>query len=335
MVTKRIDLAVRLLLLCWIIPIIISCIVYYGFTTNYSTNVFSESGFKQQYENGIYKYRILGTSLLLKTYDLIKSYNLPVPEFRSIKSIDPNGQAEFYAAYFYLNTFFFCLTCTILFLVLLILGSEITVFIYDVTLLFITLLIALSQYVIVPYDMLTTFFLSLSALLTLNNRASLVNSIILCLIVILSALTHESTFVILAFYVTIKFDSVFNKRLPFTLNHERITLLVMGLCFIIVYLSLRIEFGFEQAFFQFVRLGSNLTRFYPLAGILLFISLVVLFLTNRLANKETTIFLLASSPYIISILALANPWEIRLWVPIIILSVILNVAHFPKTAAVK
>src|SRR6266540_2096359 len=154
----------RILLLGCVIPIIASSIVYQGFTTNYTTQVFSEQSFKNQYENGIYKYRVLGRVLLLKTYKLINSYELPtLTPFNSLKLLDRAGDIEFFSAYFYINTVFLCLTCMVLFFILGGHTKDTDFMNVDLPILFICFLIAITQYVIVPYDNISYFFLATAA----------------------------------------------------------------------------------------------------------------------------------------------------------------------------
>jgi hypothetical protein len=231
-----------------VIPIILSFIVYYGFATNYTGNVFSKRGFKNQYEGGIYKYRILGKFLLLKTYTLIKGQNLPSLAPHSLALLDPNGKSEFYAAYFYLNTLFLCPTSVALILTLGGQEDETSFLAVDAPLLFLIALISIGQYVVVPYDILSYFFLSAAALLIYQRKDASVNSIVLCIVVILATLTRETAILIPAFFLSVNYKTIFVKPRGFSLNHQQGSLLLICVGYAGAYLILRLLLGSDYFF---------------------------------------------------------------------------------------
>lgn len=314
----------RLIVLGCVLPVIMSAIVYQAFSTNYTTQVFSEESFKAQYEKGIYRYRVLGSSLLLKTYRYIKENNLPAFAPRSLSLLDENGDPYFYSAYFYLNTFFLSLTCLTL---LFILGGDsaapgfLTV---DLPVLFLCFLMAITQYAVVPYDTLSYFLLSLAVLLILHDPQTALTRLALGAVIVLATLARETAFLILSFYFALHFRSTWTNPFRAGPNPQQGTLLFLAACFAFTYLGLRIVFGTESGLFQDIP-ASNGFGGLSIIGTLFLASILLLVFTSRPVTKEMTVFLAASLPYILPMLFIALPSEIRLWTPLLLLLVVLKV----------
>lgn len=322
---------IKLLLLAWFIPIVLSQIIYYGFATNYTTNVFSEIGFKNQYENGIYKYRVLGRMIFLKINDFIDSYGFSPISVRSLNLLDPLGTNEYYATYFINNTLFLCLTVTILFLIIDRKCSLDMVLLKDFSLLLMTLLIVITQYVVVPYDTLSYFLIALAIYFVLSKQ-SLLNLLILCLIVFLATITRETAALVLSFYFAVYHRELLKLSKPF--NKYQIYLGVLIICFVITYFSLRFIFGFEYALYQSIQILNNLS-FSALTGLLFFGAISLILLLDEHGRKQCVLFLAASLPYIVLLVFVANLWEIRLWIPIIIALIILKLHSVPPVGISK
>ena len=79
---------------------------------------------------------------------------------------------------------------------------------------------------------------------------------------------------------------------------------------------LRLALGFsDHAFYLHVRFWENLHELFGLIGMALLIAISYsLCFTSR--NRGCWIFLLAASPYILAMLLIGGPREIRLWMPI-------------------
>jgi hypothetical protein len=308
----------RLIILGCIIPVVLSTIVYYGFSTNYTKGVFTKQGFEQQYENGIYKYRVLGQTMLLKTHAIIQRLELPVLHYNE-------GDWEFYSAYFYLNTAFLCLTCLTLFFVLGGLNNR-NFLAVDLPLLFMSCLMTITQYVVVPYDMLSYFFLSIAALLILNQKQTILKQIVLCIVVILATLTRETASLILAFYFTVHYKDIFKKTGSFKINNYQRELLIITLCFLCTYFGLRFTLGFENGIYQSITLNSLLNPLCILS-LLFFISISILIIITKEKTTKTIVFLISTLPYTIPLLGISQLWEIRLWVPVILLLIILKIPN--------
>ena len=302
------------IMLTVVFPCLVSMVVYYGFATNYTTDVFHEAGFRSQYETGIYKYRVLGRYLLLKTHDLINSDGLPGYLLRRIfaKSpasaaiLDEQMDATFYAAYFLQNTFFMVAACVVLYFILSSKGGGVSI---TATHMIGSLIMGSTQYVIAPYDTLSYFLFLLSFLLILRPFKHSFPLLILTLVV--STLARESAAMILAFYFAYHFISL--KRLR---RVEIGQLVVLIVTYLTTYFLLRIFLGFDKALWQNINLGHNLTDGRALAGIAALPIVSYLLCVGKKNWERCVIFLVASSPYFLGSIVVARGWEMRLWVPI-------------------
>lgn len=320
----NIVLFLRLFLLGCIIPIIVSSIVYNGFTTNYTVSVFSKRGFEYQYQAGIYKYRVLGNTTLLKTYDLIKRYDLPTFTPRSLGLLDYAGDAQFYSAYFYMNTFFLCLTSMLLLIILGAHRKNTDFMMVDLPVLFMCFLIGISQYVVVPYDTLSYFFLSTAVILIINDNGTLWNLLGLCIVIILATLTRETAAFILSFYFAINYKTILTPPTTLKINREQAVLMVITACFLFTYVGLRWVFGYDHAIYEAFVLSKNLDRPDSMLGILFFISIALIIFITKAVQKEISVFFIVTFPYVLFIWLFADAWEIRLWTPLILLLIIMK-----------
>lgn len=296
-----------------------------GFSTNYTGNVFSKQGFELQYETGIYKYRVLGNTLLLKTYDFIKRYDLPTMAPYSLHILDNAGDPLFYSAYFYMNTVFLCLTCALLLIIFGAHRKNTDFMTVDLPVLFLCFLMAITQYVVVPYDTLSYFFLSIAVILIIYDRKTPGNLIGLCIVTIVAALTRETAIFIPSFYFAINYQDILRKPATFKVNQKQGVLLILTTCYLLTYLGLRWVFGHEQAVYEAFLFSNNPHLLYALLGILFYASIALILFITTAITKEISMFFLITSPYVLFIMLFADPWEIRLWTPLILLLIILKV----------
>src|SRR5688572_2868738 len=318
-------LFLRLFLLGCIIPIIVSNIVYTCFSTNYTVSVFSKRGFEHQYEAGIYKYRVLGNTTLLKTYDLIKRYDLPTFAPRSLNLLDMAGDPQFYSAYFYMNTFFLCLTSMLLLIILGVHRKNTDFMMVDLPVLFMCFLIGISQYVVVPYDTLSYFLLCIAVILSIYDNGTLWNLLGLCTVVILATLTRETAAFILSFYFALNYKTILTKPTTFKINQKQGVLLIITACFIFTYVALRWVFGYDHAIYEALVLSKNINQPNAILGILFFISIALIIFITKAVTKEISVFFVVTFPYVLFVLLFAEAWEIRLWTPVILLLIIMKV----------
>lgn len=302
-----------------VLPGILSLVVYYGFSTNYTGKVFHEAGFKEQYENDIYRYRILGPWLLLRTHELLLSdawlpRNLVKVLGRlpaSVAVLDPHADRVFYAAYGLLNA-----SCLVL------CSVALYSFVYRrrdpaaprsryVHLLGV-LLIAITQFAVCPYDNLSYFFLLLACLLILRPppRPTWWFPVV-GLVVVLGTLSRESQMQTLAFFLAVHGAEPAHRSRS---RWRELAFLV--LVFAGTYGALRLGFGPGARFFADVQLKDNLSEPFRLAGILLLLGLSYALAHGVAARRRCLTFLAASTPYAALMILVARTWEVRLWVPI-------------------
>jgi len=314
---------IRLLCLGFVIPFVLSMVVYFGFSSNYTGGVFSEAGFRAQYETGIYRFRVLGRITLLEINSFLEARQSPPIAPRALFLLDRNASPRFYTAYFFNNTLFLCLTCCTLLLLFDRFSSPQALWIGDLAVLLLCLLMAITQYVVAPYDTLSYFFLALGAFLTYGRQRPATVAA-LGAVVVLGALTRETAALIPAFYLAVHHRPLLAR--PFRFSIHLAGLIVSALCFVATYAALRLALGFEAAFHQDVQLAYNLSNPFGVAGLLFFGAVLAVLLLSGPGRREGAVFLLVSLPYSLFLLATGILWEIRLWVPVILALVVLKVA---------
>jgi hypothetical protein len=95
----------------------------------------------------------------------------------------------------------------------------------------------------------------------------------------------------------------------------------------LAYIGLRVVFGYEHAMFENIMTSSY--DVFSNAGILLLLSMSLLILVAKPLTKEILVFFIASLAYVLPVLLVASPCEIRLWTPLILLFTILKVRASP------
>ena len=317
-------------LVCALPPIMLY-ISYFGFTSNIASSAFSKAEYDAIFHNGIFQYRVLGTFLVEIVYEVIVYFDLPsrTPAYLSI--VHPNTTQEMFSAYFYTNvmTLFFA-TNALYFLIGNILFRE-QKMVADLAYLFILSLIIFSQFVIVPYDMLSYFFLFFAMYVILFCKNSIRSMLLLCMIVILGAMTHETAALMLSFFAAIHFDRLL-KPVPVESGQlsERVRLIAMIASFLSVYTILRLIFGSDgETFFRHFRVQHNVRDLLSIVGFFFFVTLSLLLCSYDAARRTAMLFLFWASPFILAICLIGNPREIRSWVPVLISLIIIQlVGHF-------
>jgi hypothetical protein len=278
---------VRKLLLCLVAPVCANYVAYYGFVTHYSVGVFSPRGFHAQYDNEVFKYRVLGKALLLTVYRAVEYLDPGGAGWHRMAAFLGTDSINFYHSYYVLNTAFLCLT-------LLVLSGHLS----DLELLAVTLLVALTQFVVVPYDAVAYFFLAC----TFRWRRNLW---VTAVIVFLAALNRETAALSLSLYASLLFLGR---------GGSLRGLLVLTCVFAATYLSLRLVYGWGSAVgneFTFVRyLNRN-------SAVGIGLALAAGYALVR-RPAWAAVFLLFSLPYVVSIMLTGNPFEVRLWVPLLL-----------------
>ena len=277
----------RKLLLCLAAPFCANYFAYYGYVTHFSVGVFSPDGFHAQYDNEVFKYRVLGKWLLLGVYSVLEYLNPADAGWVRHAAFLGTDSINFYHSYFYLNSIFLCLT-------LLVLSDRLS----DLELFVVTLLVALTQYVVVPYDAVAYFFLAC----TYRWRHNLP---LVALFVFLAALNRETAALSLSLYA-----SFYLLGRGGSLKG----LAVLTAVFLATYISLRLALGWDSAvgneftFVRYLNFNSAIGISFALAA--------GCALVRRPA--WAAVFLACSLPYILSVFLTGNPFEVRLWVPLLL-----------------
>lgn len=295
------------------LPFLVGYVVHYGFGTNYTNEVFHEEGFRDQYESGIYRYRVLGRHLLLGTYELIRSdfflsrlvrSQCPSPPVGALM-LDDEADSAFYASYFALNTFFLVI-CSILMYAILAGAPPLE---RTLKLILLPLLIGLTQYVVCPYDTLSYAFILVTFLLILKPFKYRLPLLLLALAA--GTLARETAAVAIPFFIAHNWKDI-SRGEPRKLGWLG---LLVG-TFLATYLLLRVALGFDGALWENVRLLDNLSSLRCLLGFSA-LGIVAYPLAVMSGNRrKCLVFIIASSPYWLAMLFIAVTWELRLWVPI-------------------
>ena len=288
-------------MLCFVAPLCANYFAYYGFVSHYSVGVFSPRGFHAQYDNEVFKYRVLGKALFLGVYRLLEYVNPSAAGWERLRAFLGAEPVNFYHSYFFINTVFLCLT-------LLVISRYVT----EIELLVFTLLVAVTQFVVVPYDVVAYFLLAC----TFAVRRSLA---LTAVVVLLAALNRETAALSLSLYASL---------LILGRGGSLRGLALLVAVFLATYISLRLVLGWgnavgnEVTLVRYMNLNSAVGVGFALAAG------VALVRDARAAG----VFLLCSLPYILSIFITGNPFEARLWIPLLLGVMLIQTADAPKPA---
>jgi hypothetical protein len=301
------------------LPILLSFVAYYGYFTNYVGGTFHREGFRNHYENGLYRYRVLGKVLVLDAHRVVVSQT-PVGRFfrrylpelpRAMLIADPKGDKWFYGALFIANTLFLVATALTLYAILCSrenrtpLDYALAMGRYAMGL----LPVVMTQYVPTPYDPLSYFFLLAGIYCVVCPFRWSFPIMLICML--LGALTRETMALLLVFFLAYHIG-------PLLRFDRRAIIHLVGLTgvFLMTYVTLRACYGTEHAVWQVVRWRLNLQDGLCILGFLLLPALSWLILSGVAQLGRCRVFLAASIPYVLAMATIANTWETRLWVPV-------------------
>lgn len=307
---------IQALVLTVLFPVLLSLIVYYGFASNYSSGIFNEDAFRQQYEQGLYKYRVVGRFCLIETYKFLESDTLPARIVRPylLKTLpapanvlDSRVDSMFYAAYFIQNTVFLILASIVLWMLLRSLApAHVEAVLY--LLVMGVLLMTITGYVVCPYDSLSYFLILLSFYLIL--RPFPLSYWLLLLVLAISTLTRESSALTMSFFFAHHFRELIK---PGSKARWELAGLVVVYCF--AYLSIRLLLPSGTMVFQSIEFAHNLQG-CNLAGDLALPIVAFLICSGSTNLTRCLIYILAGAPYVVAIMLVGITWEMRLWVPV-------------------
>ncbi|HEX3940969.1 MAG TPA: hypothetical protein VHX11_05750 [Acidobacteriaceae bacterium] len=295
-------------LLVLVIPPVVILSTHVWLRTAYTSGVFDLRGFLNQYDHGIYRYRLLGRETLLFIYRHLAALR---PDRHLAMPRGPDGSLLFYASYVLLDSICFSIS-NLLLLVLLANRKKHLPETSLATYFFLILVQALAMAVLTPYDQLAYMFL-LASLLVSTQRIPWVAYLLVALAAILGTLTRETQFLVTSAMFTAALFCAGDRgrRLWKT---GTLNLVVFGL----VYAILRLEVPGAKD----VTGGSTVGGKWAVAS---FLVLTLLFcistlLAIRIHAKigPSIVLLVLSIPYILPILASGILRELRLLVPILL-----------------
>ncbi|WHF50503.1 hypothetical protein QGN23_08635 [Chryseobacterium gotjawalense] len=299
----------------------VNSFVYFGFANIYSSKIFTYQSFQEQFHSGIYQYRILSGYFLVWIYDFLSTLNIDYKIFK-LKFLSADSEPQMYLSFYLLNTFFIILSAIILTLItesknFIATNSE-RILITAVAI----FSIALSQFVVVPYDISSYFFILLFFyfLIQYLEKQSVSKLILLIAIIIISTFNRESSALSLSLAATLLYSKFGMRKETF------LPVAVLGTAFIGVYFGLRLmsdNFSTNDGNL-FVQ---NLTQPKNILGLLfwlVFFTLPILLAKDQKAVKLILLFHLLSFPYLLLCFYTGILYEIRLYIPLLITSLLLS-----------
>lgn len=299
----------------------VNSFVYFGFANIYSSKILNIESFQDQFHSGIYQYRILSGYFLIWIYDFLSSLNLDYSIFK-LKFLNPDSEPQMYLSFYILNTFFIMLSGAVMVLI-----TDLKSFVATNSekLLIIAVAIfcvALSQFVIVPYDISSYFFLLVFFYFFIQylEKQSVSKLIFLSIIILVSALNRESSALSLSLAATLLYSK-------FRLKKESILPIAgLAIVFIAVYFGLRItseNFTTNDGNL----LIHNFTQPKNILGLLfwlIFFAFTLILTKDQKAVKHILLFHLLSFPYLVLCFYTGILYEIRLYIPLFLTSLILT-----------
>lgn len=307
-----------------LIAFVSSYIVYFGFTTNYTTNSFAPETFKNQYSHHVYKYRILSQYLLTRLDSALGNSQPTGLAERRLFIQDGHASERFYFSYYYLNTFFMILLSIVLVL-LVNLDKDLSIPKHEknLLLLLVILLINFTQFVVCPYDISSYFFqlLIIFVFLKYFDTQYIITLTAICLLLIISTLNRESSALTVSFLILVIFcRSGLQKRSIFSV-------VLITLCYIITYYALRFFIKTPDPGNVTIDYVQYNLFYYPNRIGILFWLLFLCFSLSIANSRENRLLIgayhIISLPYIWTCLTAGVFWELRLYMPLFLGSLLL------------
>lgn len=306
----------------WVLPAGFSLIAFFGFFTNYTTDVFSAAGLAGQYHRSVFQYRVLGRYLVSAVAGVLEPMAAGWPVPRAFLVLDPAGTAGMYWAYVVVHTAGTCIGCSLLLVALRRGGDKASGWSVapELTVVAVAMAVALAAFVVTPYDGVFFAFQMAAILVTL---AMTPGGALLPLAVItgLAALTRETAYFIPVFFLAVHHRAIVSgdraARAAFTISSAAVVL---------VYAGVRAVVGWSGASSVFYawQWASNL-EWTALTGTAMLAASLVLLLGAGRNYRERIWFAVLSAPYVVFVHIFAAPWEWRLWVPVLVPLVVLQV----------
>jgi hypothetical protein len=310
-----------------VLPVLWTIFVYSGFTSNYTGGVFTESSFVERYQGGagIARFRVLGPFLLLQIVDLLEQVGsrLPIHVWgRNILSAVTPFDYHVYEGYLLLNA-----AASLAWSV--VLGSFLRRALQprsdvaDLLLLATQAVIALTAFTVTPYDHLSYLFITL----LFSGFVLRYPTWLLVLVTVLGALTRESVALgLLAAGASAGAPALLQP------SPRRSAFWLMAASFGATYLGLRLALGFD-AVVERGMLGFNLRAIDVLSVVGVAFGLIAATLPALFSgfSRAQRWFLLGALPYWIVILLSGIWFEVRLYVPLLLGSLLIAVTELGRS----
>ena len=304
-----------------LLAFLINSFVYLSFGNIYSSKILNYEEFQQQFGSGIYQHRILSGYFLIWIYEFLSTLNIDYQIFK-LKFFNPASDPKIYLSFYILNTFFLMLSAVVM---VMITETKNFVATSSETILLIAICIftiGISQFVLVPYDISSYFLLLIFLwfLLKYLEQTSVKNLIIMIAILAISTFNRESSALSISLAATLLYAK-------FGIKKESIVpVLILGIFFSAIYLGIRYSQGTfttndGNLFLQ------NFTDPKNGLGILfwaVFFVFTLILAKDKAKLKNILIFHLLSTPYILMCLYSGILYEIRLYVPLFLMSLFLG-----------
>ncbi|HEV3412832.1 MAG TPA: hypothetical protein VG101_10150 [Puia sp.] len=299
------------------LSMVVSKIVYFGFTPNYGADIFARRAFDAKFDHGGDRYRVLSKYMVYGADGLLgRSMKEGGAEAR-VRTITGGASERFYYAIYYVNTLFLALTSL---MVVLLLNLDKSLKFSDpekmLLVFFVPILLGLTQFTVHYYD-LSSYFLELLILYVflknIDSRYGQTMTTIMGLVV-LSTLNRESAEVSVALIAVLLLTRFGATR--------RVVWSIVGMvgCWVVTYVALRLAIGAGGPPPKAAAGAGN--GFEPdmfMMGVIFWV--LFIYLPFALAATEENKYLIGgffvlSIPYIISSLAGGDLWAVRLYVPL-------------------
>lgn len=319
------------LLLAALLAFTVNSFIYFSFGNIYSSKILNYAGFSHQFQSGIYQYRILSAYFLIWIYDVLSGLNIDY-QLLKLHFLREDAEAQMYLSFYILNTIFLVFSA-----VMMVLISDFKNFIATpsekILLIAVTVFVlAFSQFVIVPYDVSSYFLMLLFfyVLMKYLKNNSPLNLILLLLILIISTLNRESSALSLSLAATLLFVKFG------TTKKTIIPILALAAGFVAVYLGMRL---FHDSFStnDGNLLRENFTQPKNILGLLFWVVFFVFTLViakDHRAVHLILLFHLLSLPYILMCFYSGIVYEIRLYVPLFLTSLLLGRLEVQKNSLI-
>lgn len=324
----KLNLFTRVIFAC-LLAFTVSSLVYFAFGNIYSAEILRESEFQQQFNAGVYQYRILGPSLLIWLHDLLSTLNIDYQLFR-FKLFSTEAEPQMMLSFYLLNTFFLVLAAVMM--VLILENRHIIATSAEKTLLLATMIFTagFSQFVLVPYDMSGLFFMLffIFYLLRFSEKNSPFRLLILLGIIAVSTLNRESSAICISLAATMLYQIHGLKKQTIW------PVAWLAIAFVAVYAGVRL---LNQSFTtnDGDLLTQNFTEAKNLLGLLfwlVFFLFSIFLAKDRNTAGQICLFHLLCAPYIIMCFYGGIIYEIRLYVPLFVASLVLARLEFSRVS---